>query len=130
MHIVSCTTHGVTIKVETKYLPDHSNPRAKKYVFGYHITIENRSPYTIQLLRRWWKITEATNEVREVEGEGVIGLQPIMHTGEGHDYVSFCNISTETGRMRGFYTMLRVADGVEFQVEIPEFTMISPAILN
>jgi len=66
-------TNGITVAVETNYLPNHSDTRASSYVFGYHIMIENGSPHTVQLLRRHWYITDGAAQLREVEGEGVVG---------------------------------------------------------
>ncbi len=124
------TTNGITVSVEAQYLPEHSNPRGLKFIFGYHITIENRSSETVQLLRRKWYITDSFGNVREVAGDGVVGKQPVLEPGEAHSYVSFCNLFSEVGKMRGFYTMARQPDGHEFEVEIPEFKMVAPSILN
>ena len=124
------TTNGITISVETKYLPEHSDVRGGRYIFGYHITIENNSPHTVQLLRRKWTITTGTGDIRIVEGEGVIGLQPILEPGASHDYASFCDLSTEIGKMHGFYTMIRKDDASLFEVIVPEFHMCTPAKHN
>lgn len=124
------TTNGITVSVETQYLPAHSNSRASKFFFGYHIMIENGSPFTVQLLRRHWVIQDADGKVREVEGEGVIGLQPVLQAGECHEYASFCNFETEIGKMRGTYLMTRLDDGSLFEVAIPEFKMAAPFKLN
>jgi ApaG protein len=124
------TTNGITVRVETQYLPEHSNVRGSRYIFGYHITIENNSPNTVQLLRRKWIITPATGVVRIVEGEGVIGLQPILEPGATHSYASYCDLETEIGKMHGFYTMTRRDDGSLFEVLVPEFYMCAPAKYN
>ncbi|MCC7245784.1 MAG: Co2+/Mg2+ efflux protein ApaG [Saprospiraceae bacterium] len=124
------TTNGITVCVETVYLADESNPRADYYAFGYHISIENGSPYTVQLLRRRWLIHDATGRQRVVNGDGVIGVQPIINPGGIHAYSSWCEMPTEIGRMSGVYIMLREQDGVEFEVVIPEFLFITPGKLN
>lgn len=124
------TTNGITVSVQTQYLPMHSNPREGKLIFGYHISIENGSPYTVQLLRRHWVIQEASGEIREVEGEGVIGQQPVINPGESHEYTSFCNLCSEMGKMSGTYLMNRRDDDTLFEVVIPEFRMIAPFKLN
>lgn len=124
------TTNGITVSVETQYLQAHSNPRESKFIFGYHIVIENGSPFTVQLLRRHWVIQDADGRLREVEGEGVIGVQPVMQAGESHEYASFCNLETEMGKMRGTYLMARLDDGSLFEVAIPEFRMVAPFRLN
>ena len=124
------TTNGITVSVETQYLPAHSNPREQKFIFGYHIVIENGSPYTVQLRRRHWVIQDADRRLREVEGEGIIGQQPVMGPGASHEYASFCNLRTDVGKMRGTYLMKRLDDGSLFEVAIPEFKMVAPFRLN
>jgi ApaG protein len=126
----SCTTNGITVHVNTQYLPEHSNPRGQKFIFGYHVVIENGSGVTVQLLRRKWVITDATGVVREVEGDGVVGLQPILQPGESHQYMSFCNLFSEIGKMKGSYTMLCVNDNTLLEIEVPEFQMFTPSVLN
>lgn len=124
------TTQGVTVSVTTNYLPDYSSPGQEHYVFAYKIDIRNNSEYTVKLLRRHWFISDANGVVREVEGEGVVGQQPVLEPGESHQYVSGCNLKSGVGKMRGTYQMERVMDGSEFDVEIPEFTLIVPYRLN
>ena len=120
------TTNNITVSVETQYLDGHSNPRASKCVFGYHITIENRSPHTVQLLRRRWLIQDACGTIREVEGAGVVGLQPVLAPGETYEYASFCNFDTDMGKMVGTYLMARTDDGSFFEANIPEFLLVAP----
>ncbi|AKQ45303.1 cobalt transporter [Rufibacter radiotolerans] len=124
------TTQGVTVNVTTNYLPDYSSPAQQHFVFAYKITIENNSEFTVKLLRRHWHIFDSNNEVREVEGEGVVGQQPVLEPGESHQYVSGCNLKTSIGKMAGTYLMERLVDGKQFQVTIPEFTLIIPYKLN
>lgn len=124
------TTHGITISVETQYLPAHSNPREQKFIFGYHITIENGTTHTVQLLRRHWIIWDADGQLREVEGEGIVGLQPILAPGQHHAYSSFCNLHAEIGKMNGTYLMTRLEDDSHFEVIVPEFRMVTPSKLN
>ena len=100
------------------------------YVFTYRISIENNSQHTVQLLRRHWYIHDANTLVREVEGEGVVGQQPVLEAGESHEYVSGCNLKSGMGKMYGNYLMERVIDGKKFKVKIPEFTMFAPFKLN
>lgn len=123
-------TNGITVSVDTQYLPQHSDPRLGKHTFGYHILIENGSPHTVQLLRRHWFITDATAQVREVEGEGVVGEQPVLLPGERYEYASYCDLNTDIGKMRGTYLMTRRDEGALFEVEIPEFKMVAPNKLN
>lgn len=128
--IVKAITEGVQVSVETNYQPEYSSPTQLHYVFTYRITIENRSDYTVKLHRRHWFIHDANNTIREVEGEGVVGQQPILEPGQIHQYVSGCNLRSGLGKMHGTYLMEKVVDGSQFGVIIPEFTMIVPYLLN
>lgn len=128
--MVTAITEGIKVTVETEYQPEYSSPRQYHYVFTYRVTIENKSQHTIQLLRRKWNIYDANNVVREVEGDGVVGQQPVLESGQSHIYVSGCNLKTGLGKMKGTYTMERVVDGKNFDVIIPEFTMIVPYLQN
>ena len=128
--MVSCTTNGITVSVETQYLPEHSNPQGHKFIFGYQIHIKNDSGVIVKLMSRHWFITDATGAVREVAGEGVVGLQPVIQPGDYHEYLSFCNLFSEIGKMKGTYTMLRMDNNTFFEVEIPEFQMFAPSVLN
>ncbi len=128
--MVTATTKGVKISVETEYQPAYSSPTQFHFVFTYRISIENLSDQTIQLLSRHWYIHDASRQVKEVEGEGVVGQQPVLEPGEAHNYVSGCNLKSGIGKMYGFYTMERVMDGKKFEVKIPEFTMFVPYKLN
>ncbi|MCX2741585.1 Co2+/Mg2+ efflux protein ApaG [Pontibacter anaerobius] len=124
------TTEGVKVSVTTNYLPDYSSPVQQHFVFAYRIKIENNSEFTVKLLRRHWYIHDATGQMREVEGEGVVGQQPTLEPGEMHEYVSGCNLKTGIGKMRGTYLMERMVDGRQFDVTIPEFTLVVPYKLN
>lgn len=130
MPMVAQVTQGVKVIVETEYQPSYSSPSQYHYVFTYRITIENHSDFTVQLLRRHWHIFDAGFNVREVEGEGVIGQQPVLEPGQTHQYISGCNLKSGLGKMVGTYLMERIVDGTRFTVNIPEFTMVSPLRLN
>jgi ApaG protein len=128
--MVAQITNGVKVTVITEYQQDYSNPAQDHYVFTYKVTIENNSAYTIKLLRRHWWIYDALGPQREVEGEGVIGQQPVLEPGEFHEYMSGCNLKSGIGKMIGTYQMERVVDGSQFQVGVPEFSMVVPWKLN
>ena len=128
--MVTEITQGIKVSVETEYQPAYSSPSQYHYVFTYRITIENQSEYTIQLMRRHWQIYDAPFLMREVEGEGVVGQQPVLEPGQSHHYVSGCNLKSGIGKMLGTYTMERIIDGSKVQVNIPEFTMVAPLRLN
>ncbi|EFK60024.1 MULTISPECIES: Co2+/Mg2+ efflux protein ApaG [Sphingobacterium] len=128
--MVSLITEGVKISVESIYQPEYSNPEKEHFMFAYRISIENVGDYTVQLLRRHWQIFDAIGEHREVEGDGVVGEQPVIQPGESHQYVSGCNLKSEMGYMEGTYQMSRQLDGEIFYVEIPRFNLIANHRLN
>ena len=128
--MISKISEGVEISVETFYQPDYSNPLNNEFMFAYRITIENHNSFSVQLMHRHWYIFDSNGEMREVEGEGVVGLQPMLQPGEQFQYVSGCNLRTEIGRMQGLYTMENQNTKTVFTVKIPPFDMIVPQKLN
>ncbi|MEM1215252.1 MAG: Co2+/Mg2+ efflux protein ApaG [Bacteroidota bacterium] len=123
-------TNGIRISVRSRYEADYSRPSSNQYVFSYRVRIENMRQETVQLLRRHWFITSATGEVREVEGEGVIGQQPILHTGEVHIYDSWCPLPSPIGTMHGSFQMKILETETLFEAEVPRFSMESTVMLN
>jgi ApaG protein len=99
-------------------------------MFAYKINIENLTDYSVQLMRRHWFIFDSNGTRREVEGEGVVGQQPVIDPGQSHEYVSGCNLKTDMGKMEGSYEMRRLVDDEEFEVIVPNFNMIAPYKLN
>lgn len=128
--MITNITEGVKISVETFYQPDYSQPMNAEYMFAYRIIIQNESEFTVKLLRRHWYIYDSNGALREVEGEGVIGQQPVIEPQQSHQYVSGCHLKTEMGKMHGTYLMERIIDGKFFYVNIPEFQLIAPFKLN
>ncbi|MDB5229351.1 MAG: apaG [Chitinophagaceae bacterium] len=128
--MTSKISEGVEISVETFYQPDYSNPMNNEFMFAYRITIENHNNYTVQLLKRHWNIFDSNGEEREVDGEGVVGLQPVLQPGEQFQYVSGCNLRSEMGKMQGVYFMENQHTKEQFEVKIPPFEMIVPQKMN
>ena len=124
------TTRGVCVSVQTQFLPEQSSPFNQYFVFSYFVSIENTTDYDIQLLKRYWKITDSNGNIREIRGNGVIGFQPVIEPNQIHEYSSGCHLETDMGKMKGYYTFQRLEDGVTFDVEIPEFKLITPSRLN
>ena len=128
--MISKISEGITVSVETFYQVEYSNPANSEFMFAYRITIENNNLYPVKLLRRHWYIYDATGSLREVEGEGVIGVQPQINPGEKYQYVSGCNLRTEMGKMYGTYSMENVNSGKLIEVIIPAFEMTVPFKMN
>lgn len=122
----AATTDGITVRVAVNFLPEQSQPEAGKWFWVYHIRIENGGAERVQLMTRHWRITDGRGMVNLVDGEGVVGEQPVLDPGKSHDYVSGCPLTTPHGTMEGFYTFQR-ADGSLLEVRIPFFPLAAPA---
>jgi ApaG protein len=120
-------TRGITVRVSVSYLPEQSEPGRGRWFWAYHIRIENDGPMAVQLLTRHWIITDGRGARHSVEGEGVVGEQPQIAPGASFDYVSGCPLATPTGSMQGSYHMVG-EDGSGFDVDIPKFALIAPAV--
>lgn len=123
----AATTDGVTVRVSVSYLPEQSEPRRGRWFWAYHVRIENEGEQAVQLLTRHWIITDGRGARHTVEGEGVVGEQPLIPPGGSYDYVSGCPLATPTGAMQGSYRMVR-ENGVAFDVAIPRFALLAPAV--
>ncbi|TKD50115.1 Co2+/Mg2+ efflux protein ApaG [Sphingomonas baiyangensis] len=120
-------TRGIVVRTSVSYLPEQSDPERGRWFWAYHIRIENEGDGAVQLLTRHWIITDGRGLRHAVEGEGVVGEQPMIAPGASFDYVSGCPLSTPTGSMQGAYQMLG-EDGETFDVAIPKFALVAPAV--
>ena len=128
--MVSEVTRGIKVSVESYYQAEHSNPLKSEYVFAYKVNITNGGQYNVKLLRRHWFIYDSNGEKKEVEGEGVIGLQPLIPPSNSHNYVSGCRLDSEVGYMYGTYLLQRIHDGKQFYINIPRFELYAQQKLN
>jgi ApaG protein len=122
----SATTQGITVRVAPNFLEEQSAVSQGRWFWSYHIRIENNGPEPVQLLTRHWKITDGRGQMSHVDGDGVVGEQPVLAPGDSHDYVSGCPLPTPTGAMEGQYRFIR-EDGGTFLAEIPKFQLLAPA---
>lgn len=128
--MTSKLSEGIKVSVETFYQPEFSNPLQNEFMFAYQVTIENSNDFPVQLLSRYWHIFDSNGSMREVEGEGVVGVQPVIPPGEFYQYMSGCNLRSEMGRMHGTYLISNVHTGQTFNVIIPAFEMQVPFKMN
>ncbi len=119
----------VTVTVDSFYLGAQSDPAEHRYVFAYCVNITNDSDEQVQLLRRYWQITDGNGKQTEVAGEGVIGKQPFLQPGETYSYTSGAVLETPVGTMQGYYEMVDQAQQ-PFKATIPLFRLALPNILN
>ena len=119
------TTARVRVRVRPEYLEGHSDPSEGRYFWAYHIEIANEGDRTVQLVSRYWRITDARGRAEEVRGPGVVGKQPVLKPGESFSYSSGAPLPTASGFMVGRYQMVR-EDGEGFEIDIPAFSLDSP----
>lgn len=119
----------IKVDVTTRHLPDHPANTDEKYAFAYQIVITNESDLPVQLISRYWLITDGSGKKSEVQGEGVIGKQPNIAPGENFEYTSGAVIDTPVGTMEGYYQM-QTEEGDLFKVPIDVFTLAVPNIIN
>jgi len=129
MFISKAETHGIHVQVKSIYIPEHSRPDQRQWIFAYTVQISNESDTAVKLMSRHWLITDGNDVVQKVEGEGVVGEQPVILPGETYEYSSFCPLGTAFGTMRGHYQM-QPAHGPAFDAEIAEFTLCQPQAVH
>lgn len=130
MTMITLITSGVQITVSTKFRSDLSDLIGANFFFNYQIEIENTNDFQIQLISREWYIFDSLNEARYVSGDGVIGEQPVLQPGEKYVYTSGCDLGSDIGMMKGFYTFKNLLDEDVFQVFVPTFKLEHPGKLN
>ncbi len=118
-------TRGIRVCVEPSFLDDQSDPDEGRFLWSYRVKIENHGKETVQLVSRYWHITDALGRIQEVSGPGVVGAQPVLEPGQSFEYTSGCPLPTPSGAMTGRYQM-RVSSGEAFEAEIPGFLLESP----
>ncbi|WP_406666043.1 Co2+/Mg2+ efflux protein ApaG [Gallaecimonas sp. GXIMD1310] len=117
------------IHVESRYLDDRSLPDEDKYVFAYTITIRNHDTQAVQLLNRYWLITDGNGKTTEVSGAGVVGQQPTIEPGSQYSYTSGAVLESPVGTMEGHYEMV-CSNGARFKAPIDVFRLAMPKVVN
>ena len=118
-------TNAIKVSVQPYYLEDESDPENDHYFWAYNVVVENESADVVQLVSRYWNITDAMGQVEEIQGAGVVGEQPVLNPGDSFEYTSGCPLGAASGVMHGHYRM-RKQDGQEFEVKIPAFSLDLP----
>lgn len=122
------STQGIRVRVRPSFSLADSEPAEGMFVFAYTINMANESDTTAQLLFRHWRIHDAAGDDSTVDGEGVVGEQPVLRPGDSHEYQSYCVLRSPVGYMEGYYTFTR-GSGDEFRVEVPRFHLNGPLVL-
>lgn len=118
-------TDGVIVRVRPMFIDEESSPEDDKFLWAYQIEIENRGQQTLQLMTRYWQITDSDGRIQEVRGEGVVGKQPVLRPGGTFEYTSGCPLTTPSGMMQGAY-QFENDEGNFFEAKIPLFALDSP----
>jgi ApaG protein len=124
-HKFEKVTRDIKVAVVPDFLEEQSEPSESRYLWSYHIRIENTGGEAVQLLSRHWLITDSRGRVREVRGTGVVGEQPVIPPGGAFEYMSGAPLETPSGFMTGTYQM-RATSGESFEIVIPLFALESP----
>ena len=131
--MISLITQEIRVSAESMYQRAYSVPAKQQFVYAYRIRIGNEGNTPVKLLSRIWEVVDGTGARRVVEGEGVVGQQPVIMPGHYHEYTSWVQFETPIGAMRGNYIMQRVDrfnTGELFEVEVPKFMHVAPEVLN
>ena len=119
----------IIVQAEPVHVPAQSDPGHQKFVWSYDITLTNQGTEIIQLLHRFWRITDMTGKIEEIHGAGVVGLQPIIKPGKLFTYTSYCQLTTPQGTMEGYYEIQNL-DEEHFRVHIPKFILSAPSSIT
>lgn len=128
--IYSTITHNVKVSVIPEYDAFNSFPANDKFVFKYHIIIENLSNEAVMLLKRSWLIFDVGYGFTEVKGDGVIGLTPEIQPGERFKYFSNVILRSGIGNMQGSYTFRNMLTQDTFESDVPKFDLVSEVVCN
>jgi len=118
-------TSDISVSVLPVYIDERSKPEEGRYFWAYRVVVENRSSESVQLISRYWHITDGNGQVEEIRGAGVVGEQPVLKPGGSFEYTSGCPLDTPSGIMVGHYVMKK-QDGAVVNVAIPAFSLDLP----
>lgn len=128
--MVTQITSGIKISVTTRFEGTYFKDYKLLYAFSYEVSIENQTQNPVQLISRHWEVLDSLNFTEIIDGEGVVGQQPIIESGEKHIYSSGCMLQSTIGAMTGYYNMINLITNEPFQVQIPTFKLSTPFALS
>lgn len=128
--MISQITKGIKISVKTSFEGTYFKNYQIHFAFSYEIVIENQGKDYVQLESRHWEIKDALKEIEFVDGEGVLGIKPVIKPGEKHVYSSGCLLTSPFGSMKGYYKMINFSTTRKFKVVIPTFKLSAPFAIN
>lgn len=123
-------TEGVEVAVEANYQEEFSKPSEDQFVYAYRVVINNFTNELLKVQARHLFVFDSMGKKREIKGEGVVGDQPVIDSMDYYEYVSACNLKSEMGKIGGYYLVENLSNNNTFKIQIPEFQLIAPQILN
>lgn len=120
---------NISVSLKAKFMPEQSEVQNNSYVWMYEVTIKNDSDVIVQLLNRYWRITNMNGRMDEIRGIGVVGLQPVIKPGKEFTYTSFCQLPTPQGTMEGHFEMQDMNDTL-YEIAIPKLVLSAPTKLT
>ncbi len=117
------------VKVSPSYVAAQSDPENHKFTWSYEVTITNHSSEIAQLLNRFWRIIDMSGKIEEVQGVGVVGLQPLIKPEKTFTYISYCQLTVPQGTMEGYYEMQNLEEE-RFIIEVPKFILTAPSSIT
>jgi ApaG protein len=132
--MVSTTSEGVKVTVEVYYQQLYSKPINREFMFAYKVNIHNFNSFPIKVINRHWRIFDGIAGYRTMDGEGIVGMKPVIPPDESYHYISGVITKSDIGRMGGVYLVQRLNESgqvmYDFPVVIPIFDLLSPMIFN
>jgi len=125
-----CVTNGIKVSVIPNFEGSTLKDFKRYYLFSYQITIQNMSDDVVKLASRKWHIYDSSKRTEVVEGDGVVGKQPVLKPMGKYTYTSNCYLTSPNGAMKGYYKMLNLATNTYFKVKIPTFQLMVPSTYN
>ena len=119
----------IIVEVKPGYIADQSDPENQRFIWAYEVNITNDSKEIVQLLNRHFQIVDMNGNVEDIQGIGVIGMQPLIKPGKTFSYTSFCQLTTPQGTMEGDYEFQNLEDE-KFLATIPKFILTAPASIT
>lgn len=127
---------NIVVSAVSEFIPQQSDIQQNRYVFAYTITIENLSSSPYKLLSRHWVIQDGNMKIEEVAGDGVVGEQPVILSGDRFTYTSGAVLETDMGTMEGRYYFnspdraINNAEESQFEILIPKFLLSVPRVVH
>ncbi len=118
-------TDGIRIRVKPRFMADESEPVRNHFVWAYTVEIENTSNETWQLMVRHWQIVDSLGRTQIVDGDGVVGQQPVLAPGDAFRYTSGAPLAAPSGFMSGSYDF-QSRSGAWMTANVPAFSLDSP----